>query len=269
MSLLRAWLDVPFDDKDAAKRAGARWDPQARRWYATRPGVPGLARWAARPDLPVLLPGEDRSFGGGALLVDPVPESCWFKNARSSISQRDWERVRRMVTERAGLRCEVCGRPPDRDAGRFLECHERWAYDAATRRQTLRRLICLDSDCHTVTHFGLAQIRGVDAEAFAHLCDVTGMSDAEARRHLESAFALWAQRSQVAWDLDLSILITAGVAIARPGGSDAARSGTAGRALIREAPPPPPTKAPLPLNPRAPAAKPESRWERWLRTGER
>jgi hypothetical protein len=42
--------------------------------------------------------------------------------------------------------------------------------------QTLRRLICLCNQCHTVTHFGLAQIRGLADEALAHLRTVTGMT---------------------------------------------------------------------------------------------
>lgn len=38
----RAWLDVPYSDKDHAKALGARWDGAARRWYAPRPGLPTL-----------------------------------------------------------------------------------------------------------------------------------------------------------------------------------------------------------------------------------
>lgn len=30
----RTWLDVPISEKNEAKAAGARWDPQARSWYA-------------------------------------------------------------------------------------------------------------------------------------------------------------------------------------------------------------------------------------------
>ncbi|WP_415678782.1 DUF5710 domain-containing protein [Tsukamurella hominis] len=30
----RQWLDVPFEEKDHAKAAGARWDPEQRCWYA-------------------------------------------------------------------------------------------------------------------------------------------------------------------------------------------------------------------------------------------
>jgi hypothetical protein len=43
VAMERSWLDVPFGDKDEAKAAGARWDPQARRWYAPQPGMDCLA----------------------------------------------------------------------------------------------------------------------------------------------------------------------------------------------------------------------------------
>ncbi len=175
----RSWLDVPFADKDAAKACGARWDPAARRWYAPRSGMPALTRWAARPALPPLLPGEDRDYGAG-LFVDLVPSSCWFTAGRTCISDQDWARVRRLVTGRAGRQCEACGRGPDREHGRWMEAHERWEYDSATRIQRLRCLICLCTDCHLATHYGYAQTQGRDAAAFRHLCTVTGMTEGEA-----------------------------------------------------------------------------------------
>lgn len=164
----KIWLDVPFAEKDEAKAGGARWDPAARRWYAPRPGLAKLDRWQARPDVPGLLPGEDRDFGSG-LFVDLVPSSCWFSNVRSCVDQRDWERLRRMITNRADRRCEVCRRGQDRETGRWLEAHERWAYDDSNSVQALRRLICLCTDCHTTTHFGFASISGKSDEAFKHL----------------------------------------------------------------------------------------------------
>ena len=170
---------MPFGEKDEAKAAGARWDPNGRRWYAPRPGIARLERWTALPDVPDLLPGEDRSFGAG-LFVDLVPSSCWFTNVRSCVTERDWERLRRMITTRAGRRCETCGQSEDRAAGRWLEAHERWAYDDAARVQSLRRLICLCTDCHAVTHFGLATVQGRDAQAMRHLRAVTGFSDQDA-----------------------------------------------------------------------------------------
>ena len=162
----RIWLDVPYAQKDQAKALGARWDPEVKRWYAPRPNMTSLQPWTALPDVPDLLPGEDRSFGSG-LFVDLVPSSCWFTNVRSCVDQKDWDRLRRMITRRAGHRCEVCGASEDRQTSRWLEAHERWAYDEATHVQSLRRLVCLCTNCHTATHFGLAQIKGNEAAALA------------------------------------------------------------------------------------------------------
>lgn len=211
----RTWLDVPFSEKDEAKAQGARWDPAARRWYAPRPGMTALDRWQALPDVPDLLPGEDRSFGSG-LFVDLVPNTCWFTNARSCVSERDWERLRRMIINRAGRRCELCHRGEDRDSRRWLEVHERWAYDDKARVQALRRLICLCTDCHTTTHFGLASLNGKDGEAFEHLCAVTCLPEDEAERQIDAAFELWQTRSLAEWKLDLSILVNAGITVTKP-----------------------------------------------------
>lgn len=209
------WLDVPFSEKDEAKALGARWDPSAKRWYAPRPGMTELERWAALPEVPDLLPGEDRSWGEG-LFVDLVPSSCWFTNVRSCVTKRDWERLRRMLTRRANHLCEICGRGENRDRRRWLEAHERWHYDDRTRTQSLRRLICLCTDCHTTTHFGFAQVKGIHAQAFAHLRKVTGMSASQADEHIDAAFALWRRRSEFSWTLNLGVLTDARIAIAPP-----------------------------------------------------
>jgi hypothetical protein len=211
----KVWLDVPFGEKDQAKADGARWDAAARRWYAPRPDMAGLVRWAALPDVPDLLPGEDRSFGGG-LFVDLVPSSCWFTNVRSCVTERDWERLRRPIVARANQRCEICRRPADRGAGRWLEVHERWAYNTATSVQSLRRLICVCTDCHQATHYGLATVRGRDAEALSHLRSVLKISKQDAELLVEGAFELWSQRSRITWELDLSVLTGAGVTVRRP-----------------------------------------------------
>lgn len=63
----RAWLDVPFSQQAQAqaKVHGARWDPAVKRWYDPRQTTAGLQHWAALPDVPDLLPGEDPSAGPG------------------------------------------------------------------------------------------------------------------------------------------------------------------------------------------------------------
>lgn len=136
----RVWLDVPFVEKDEAKKGGARWDPAAKRWYAPRAGTEALRRWAAAPDVPDLLPGEDR---------------------------------------------------------------------------------------------GLAQVRGLEAQAFAHLVKVTGMAGGAARQHVRDAFDVWERRSRVTWELDLGILTRAGITLAPPPGAGE-RARTAEETLRRE-----------------------------------
>jgi hypothetical protein len=251
----RAYLDVPYSDKDAAKAAGVRWDPDARRWYDPRPTTPALHPWTARPEVPELLPGEDRAFGEG-LFVDLVPRSCWFTNVRSCVTEQDWERLRRPIFRRAGYRCEACGATEDRATRRWLEGHERWHYAEQTGVQALRRLIALCSPCHLVTHFGYANITGRTDEAFAHLCAVTGMTETQAWDHIHAAEDQWIKRSARLWKLDLSILTDAGITLARPQ-PPADRPAAAERALRHERAPLPPQRRPPSVEaqpPPAPAA---------------
>lgn len=226
----RVWLDVPYAQKDAAKAAGARWDPHEKRWYAEPAGspeereAPRTGSSSAGPDmaalagwmpLPELLPGEDRQFGSG-LFVDLIPASCWFTNVRSCITGKDWDRVRRMVYARAGQRCEACGGQRDRDAKVWLEAHERWEYDEATSMQRLRRLVCLCTRCHESTHYGRATVYRYDGRALAHLMSVNRWSERTAQRHIEAAFDEWDRRNTRDWTLDLSMLTAAGVTLAGP-----------------------------------------------------
>jgi len=209
------WLDVPFEDKDAAKAAGARWNPDRRQWFAPRSGMAALQQWQARPELPTLLPGEDRTFGSG-LFVDLVPESCWFTNVRSCVDKTDWDRLRRMIYDRADNQCEACGARRDPAAQVWLEAHERWSYDDTTRTQRLRRLVTLCSPCHLATHFGFAQISGKDAQALSQLMTINNWTRQAANDHVAAAARRWAVRSKHDWHLDLTMLTDAGVRLAQP-----------------------------------------------------
>jgi len=208
----------PIDSADAriayvaVTRAKRRLDLGGLTWIQDHPE--GQTQ-GVRPDVPQLLPGEDRDFGTG-LFVDLVPSSCWFTNVRYCVDKRDWERLRRMVNARAGHRCEVCGATKDPATRRWLEAHERWDYDNARTIQSLRRIILLCTDCHQTTHFGYAQVTGNETHAFNHLKRVTGMSTPEAQLHIADAFRLWERRSARDWTLDLSILTDAALTIERP-----------------------------------------------------
>ena len=45
---------------------------------------------------------------------------------------------------------------------------------------------------------------------------VTGLSKGDTERQIDAAFELWAGRSLVKWELDLNILINAGITVTRP-----------------------------------------------------
>ena len=34
--MAKKYLNVAYDDRDLAKRLGARWDPSVRKWYCTK-----------------------------------------------------------------------------------------------------------------------------------------------------------------------------------------------------------------------------------------
>jgi hypothetical protein len=96
-----------------------------------------------------------------------------------------------------------------------LEAHERWHYNDHAGVQALRRLICLCSDCHLVTHLGHANITGRAGYALDHLQAVTGMTDPQITAHVRVANELWIERSRRAWILDLRIPTGSGVELAR------------------------------------------------------
>jgi len=69
--MMRVWLDVPYREKEQAKAQGARWDPEARRWWAdgTR-DTSRLSRWLAPPP-----PTSEGSLATVELLA--VEDRCW------------------------------------------------------------------------------------------------------------------------------------------------------------------------------------------------
>ena len=206
------FLNVPFAEKDEVKTLGARWDAEYQSWFIPRglsaEKIQALSRWI--PAVQKIV-GEDRSFMGNRLFVDPVPESCWFKNIRSEVTKEYWDDIRRIVYRRARHKCEICGAGRDAKEGRYIEAHERWSYDDKSGIQKIMRLVALCSDCHLVTHFGFARINGLEEKAFTHLMNVTGMTATQADEHIEEAFELWKKRSKREWKLDLSILTDSGI----------------------------------------------------------
>ena len=159
--------------------------------------------------------GEDREFGGSDLYVDLVPKSCWFTNVRYCVNSDDWNIIRKQVYSRTRYTCECClincfqEKIP-------IEAHERWEYDYLTRTQKLVRLVGLCKPCHQVTHFGFAISNGKEVEAFEHFKKVRNFSTEQAKEHIDIAYAIWNERNQYEWDLDLSLIISNGFEVVKP-----------------------------------------------------
>jgi len=213
---MKEFLSVPFSEKDEVKALGARWSGEDKKWYVpenlSEECRAKLKKWTPGENLEIEeLVGEDRSFLGNNLFVDLIPSSCWFKNIRSEVTVESWDQIRKIVYSRAGNKCEICGAEKNVQVKRYIEAHERWSYDDEAGVQKLMRLIALCSDCHAVTHFGLAQIRGLKEEAMAHLMKVTGMNRKKAEEHVKEAFRIWEIRSDKDYKLDLSILTNSNI----------------------------------------------------------
>jgi len=200
---MKIYLDVPYEEKDQVKRLGARWDSKEKSWYCFEKDRDVFFKWSDRGEVIYEIIGEDRHYQGDSLYsvyVDLIPESCWFTNVRSCIERDDWNRLRAHVYHRSNNQCEACGSRSN------LEAHERWSYDIETSTQKLMRIIALCKLCHTVTHFGLAQLRGKGEEALKHLVKVNNLTYEGAVKHVKKAFELWGIRNKTDWKLDLSIL---------------------------------------------------------------
>lgn len=55
------YLNVPYKDKDQAKALGARWDPEAKKWYTAPQSLQALSQWATPEDLAGMKPPAPQS----------------------------------------------------------------------------------------------------------------------------------------------------------------------------------------------------------------
>jgi hypothetical protein len=136
------------------------------------------------------------------LIIELVPETCWYSNLRDVLPRDVWDRLRREVYRSSGYRCGICG------ARGQLHCHEVWRYDDAAHIQHLEGFRALCPRCHHVKHIGLAAKLAsegrLDYEAVvAHFMRVNGCTRDVFQRHYRAAMAQWRERSRYEWQTDL------------------------------------------------------------------
>lgn len=155
--MARRELHVPFEEKDEAKLLGARWDPQARRWYVPA-GVSDepFARWFE--------PGEERA-----------PVAPDYSNHPLNLA------IERPSIAEAAVQCWSChqdtpvltvaGREED---GALVSVTGIQAFDS-----TLRRALS------AYPFYRLAYSRTTSAWAFANVCTLCGALQGDFFLHSE------------------------------------------------------------------------------------
>lgn len=193
----KIYLNVPFEEKDLAKKYGAKWDPLCKQWFTFESSdLKQFAKWLIEPT--------NDTQKKVKLFVDLVPQSAWFSNLRSELTTGEWDALRKKTYSKARSLCEACG---GKGSKHPVECHERWEYNSIEKIQILTGTVALCPACHETTHFGLASIRYRDEEAKLNLMRVNNWDSDKADRHIEKAMMIWNKRSQIQWMLDLRWLI--------------------------------------------------------------
>jgi hypothetical protein len=135
------------------------------------------------------------------LTVELVPESSQYPNVRSHVNRDQWEEIKKIVHEKAGDRCEICG-----EKRSSIECHEVWEYDDQRMVQKLVGFMVLCPKCREVKHMTYAERKGRMNEALQHFKHVNGLSQKAALHYVQEAFTKWRNRNLYRWQLDLSYL---------------------------------------------------------------
>lgn len=183
----RVYLCAPFSAKDYIKANGARYEPTEKAWFCHRPIPETLQKWAPTFDL----------------CPDPLPETTWYDNVRSTISDSQWQEIKRTVAQENGNRCNCCG---GRGKEWPVECHEIWEFNDALGVQKLVGLKALCPPCHEVVHIGLANMNSRADQAINHMVRVTGLPRDRCVDMENEALNTAERRSRRNWKIDISFL---------------------------------------------------------------
>lgn len=128
-----------------------------------------------------------------------IPSPAWGRSAFRLLPTPAWRAIRAAEIDRAGGRCEVCGRVQ----AKGLVCHEVWEHRVVEGRgvATLAALRVQCRGCDEVTHYGLAESRGDGGRARARLARLNGLDLESATAIIEVMYERHATLSAVSvWD---------------------------------------------------------------------
>lgn len=130
-----------------------------------------------------------------------IPAGIAHKNLASVLPGTEWERLRRLVVERAGARCEACGSKVS------PRCHEVWKFNDRRHVARITRLRALCESCHVATHADSEKdLRMVGRDSHIsvkeHFMRVNGLSEQEFWRHWKAETERLERRHDYKWTVD-------------------------------------------------------------------
>jgi len=141
------------------------------------------------------------------LSIELIPTTCHYSNVRTTVTTKQWNKIRMLSYESADHKCEICNQIGKNQGFKHnVECHEIWEYDDENHIQKLIGLISLCPICHQVKHIGRALAMGKAKIVFDQLALVNNWTPKQVEEYIAESFQIHKQRSKYKWSLDLSIL---------------------------------------------------------------
>ena len=224
----RIWLPVPHSRVREMVSMGARFDPEAPK-RGSKVWVPVDEAEKFEAVLPLAFRSEPVHFS-----YPPIRHGAVGQNLGKVFDRESWSRIRNDAYDRAGHRCQICGKQhgtmwsritpgEDRKTSGPVDCHEVWEWTPAGNNrgiQKLKRLLVLCKDCHLSFHEGFAMHRaresGMETEVRTHLEKIrmltNHMSIDEVRAGMLADKREWESNRDVStWILDLSHIAAQGI----------------------------------------------------------
>lgn len=135
------------------------------------------------------------------LQIEMLPTTAWGKNLRALLPRSKWDKLRKSVHEKNGMKCQICG------SSDTLHCHEEWTFDEATEVQKLVGLSTICSLCHHVAHLGrskqLTENGSLDINSIVeHFLRVNGVDLDTFEQHESDALDRFLRLSSISWTQD-------------------------------------------------------------------
>jgi hypothetical protein len=136
------------------------------------------------------------------LRIEVLPKTCWNSNLRTKLKKGDWDKIRKNVYAKEGMRCHICEIQCD-----SIDAHEVWEFDEIKHIQRLTEIIGVCKLCHNVIHYGRAQKVGYEKEAREQFIKVNACEIIDLQEALLQVQSDYNRRSKIDdWKLDLTLI---------------------------------------------------------------